>query len=297
MKVLSLFDGISCGMVALERAGIPVERYVAYEIDENAIKVSKRNYPQIEHFGDVTKADFTQYKGFDLLIGGSPCQNMSTLGNRTGLQGEKSSLFFEFARALKEVSPKFFFLENNSNMPKADRQKITEILGVRPIEINSSIFVPQNRPRLYWIGKKTETGDYETINIELPQTTKTNLREVIADYCEKIDPVPFVLKKIPEIMYKYGYLPGMFNPYNLAEITRVSPCLTSQGNSQTKSSSIIINNLDGTFSMPNSVAWERLQTIPDGYTEGVAEGIRKSLVGNGWTVDAIAHILKGLVQE
>ena len=185
MKVLSLFDGISCGMVALERAGIPVERYVAYEIDENAIKVSKRNYPQIEHFGDVTKADFTQYKGFDLLIGGSPCQNMSTLGNRTGLQGEKSSLFFEFARALKEVSPKFFFLENNSNMPKADRQKITEILGVRPIEINSSIFVPQNRPRLYWIGKKTETGDYETINIELPQTTKTNLREVIADYCEK----------------------------------------------------------------------------------------------------------------
>ena len=90
MKVLSLFDGISCGMVALERAGIPVERYVAYEIDENAIKVSKHNYPQIEHCGDVTVADFTQYKGFDLLIGGSPCQDLCGMGSREGLAGEKS---------------------------------------------------------------------------------------------------------------------------------------------------------------------------------------------------------------
>jgi DNA (cytosine-5)-methyltransferase 3A len=114
MKVLSLFDGISCGMVALERAGIPIEKYVAYEIDENAIKVSKHNYPQIEHCGDVTKADFTQYKGFDLLIGGSPCQDLCGMGSREGLAGEKSKLFFEFVRALKEVQPKWFLLENNS---------------------------------------------------------------------------------------------------------------------------------------------------------------------------------------
>lgn len=108
MKVLSLFDGISCGMVALERAGIPVERYVAYEIDKYAIQISKKNYLQIEHCGDVTTADFTQYKGFDLLIGGSPCQDLCSMGGHKGLAGEKSSLFFEFARALKEVNPNIF---------------------------------------------------------------------------------------------------------------------------------------------------------------------------------------------
>ena len=297
MKVLSLFDGISCGMVALERAGVTVDRYVAYEIDKYAIQISQKNYPHIEHHGDVTVADFMQYKGFDLLIGGSPCQNMSTLGNRTGLEGEKSSLFFEFARALKESSPRFFMLENNSNMPKKDKDIITEILGVAPIEINSNVFAPQNRPRLYWVGEKTETGQYKTVDIKLPHPAERNLYEVIDGYCDKIVLVPFVKKKIPGIVSKYGYIPKMFNPYNTAEIKNVSPCLTAQGNSQTKSSSIIINNLDGTFSMANATAWERLQTIPEKYTEGVPEGVRKSLVGNGWTVDVIAHIFKGLVQE
>ena len=106
MKVLSLFDGISCGMVALERVGIPVEEYVAYEINDDAIKVSRENYPYIKQCGDVRKADFTQYKGIDILIGGSPCQNMSTLGDRKGLIGGKSSLFYEYYRALKEATPK-----------------------------------------------------------------------------------------------------------------------------------------------------------------------------------------------
>lgn len=294
MNVLSLFDGISCGMVALERAGISVERYVAYEIEPNAIKVSKKNYPQIERCGDVTTADFSQYKGFDLLIGGSPCQNMSTLGDRTGLKGNKSVLFYEFARAVKEAQPKFFMLENNANMPQAAKNEITEILGVEAVEINSNLFVPQNRPRFYWVGKRTCDGTYETIPIQIPRRSKSNLYEVICGYCEDVNLVPYVLKKIPEIVTKYGYLPRLFNPYNKAEIKGVAPCLTAQGNSQTKSSSIIINNTDGTFSMPNAVAWERLQTLPDGYTEGVPDGIRKSLVGNGWTVDAIAHIFTHL---
>ena len=109
MKVLSLFDGISCGMVALVRAGIQVERYVAYEIEPNAIKISQKNYPQIEHCGDVTTADFTQYQGFDLLIGGSPCQSLSIVQSKTRkhLDG-KSRLFFEFVRALEEVKPRYF---------------------------------------------------------------------------------------------------------------------------------------------------------------------------------------------
>ena len=292
MEVLSLFDGISCGMVAFERAGIPVERYVAYEIEPNAIKVSKKNYPHIEHCGDVTTADFTQYNDIDILIGGSPCQNMSTLGDRTGLLGEKSSLFYDYARAVIQAKPKHFILENNANMPDESRDTISEMLGVDPVEINSDLFVPQNRPRLYWIGRRTEQGAYETVNIPLPTVVKSNLYEVICGHCDKIDLVPYVLKKIPEIVQKYGYLPRLFNPYNKAEIKGIAPCLTAQGNSQTKSSSIIINNLDGTFSMPNCVAHERLQTLPDGYTDGVAPGIRKILIGNGWTVDVIAHILK-----
>ena len=122
MNVLSLFDGISCGMVALERAGIPVERYVAYEIDENAIKVSKHNYPQIEHCGDVTKADFTQYKGFDLLIGGSPCQDLSIANQKgKGLNGERSSLFWEYFRALNTIKPKWLLLENVASMKAQDK--------------------------------------------------------------------------------------------------------------------------------------------------------------------------------
>ena len=114
MKVLSLFDGISCGMVALERAGITVERYVAYEIEPNAIKISKKNYPQIEHCGDVTTADFRQYEGFDLLIGGSPCQGFSIAGGKLNCEDLRSKLYFEFERAIEEIQPKYFLLENVS---------------------------------------------------------------------------------------------------------------------------------------------------------------------------------------
>lgn len=151
MKILSLFDGISCGMVALERAGIPVEKYVAYEIEPNAIKISNKNYPQIEHCGDVTTADFTQYRGFDLLIGGSPCQSLSITQSKTrqNLDG-KSKLFFEFVRAFEEVKPKYFLFENVASMKDECKQVISECLGCEPIFINSSNFSAQERPRLYW---------------------------------------------------------------------------------------------------------------------------------------------------
>ena len=293
MKVLSLFDGISCGMVALERVGILVERYVAYEIEPNAIKISKKNYPQIEHCGDVTKADFTQHKGFDLLIGGSPCQNMSTLGDRKGLDGDKSKLFFEFVRGIEEIQPQYFLLENNANMPKADKQEITNILGVDSIEINSALFIPQNRNRLYWVGRKLENGKYETIKIFVDSVRGKSLKDILTNNREPIELSQYVRGKIPTIIEKYGYLPEMFNPYNASKITDVHPCLTSVGNAQTTSSSVIIKNGE-TYSLTNSVEWERLQGLPDNYTEGVPEGWRKKLVGNGWTVDVIAHIFKNL---
>lgn len=290
MTILSLFDGISCGMVAFEKANIPVERYVAYEIEPHAIKISKKNYPQIEHCGDVTKADFTKYTGFDFVIGGSPCQNMSTLGDRKGLKGDKSRLFYEFARSIHEVNPKYFLLENNANMPKADKQEITNILGVEPAEINSVLFVPQNRNRLYWVGERQANGTYKTVEISVKNIRKKSLKDILTDNREPLKLSSFVKKKIPMIIEKYGYLPEMFNPYNTSEITDIHPCLTCQGNAQTISSSVIISNGE-TFSLTNSIEWERLQGLPDNYTEGVSEGRRKSLAGNGWTVDVIAHIL------
>ena len=148
MKVLSLFDGISCGMVALERAKIPVDRYVAYEIEPNAIKISEKNYPHIEHKGDVTTADFTQYKGFDLLIGGSPCQSLSIVQSQTRqhLDG-KSKLFFEFVRAKEEMQPKYFLFENVASMNEESRQAISNCLGCTPIYIDSGLFSAQERPR------------------------------------------------------------------------------------------------------------------------------------------------------
>ena len=137
MKVLSLFDGISCGMVALERVGVPVERYVAYEIDKYAIQISKKNYPQIEHCGDVTTADFTQYKDFDLLIGGSPCTRWSiaTAGNgnrETEASGVGWDLFCEYTRALRESKPKYFLYENNFSMNAKIKDAISKELGVKP---------------------------------------------------------------------------------------------------------------------------------------------------------------------
>lgn len=149
MKVLSLFDGISCGKVALERAGIQVEEYVAYEIDKSAIQISKKNYPEIVQRGDVTKADFTEFKGFDLVMGGSPCQGFSIAGKQLNFEDPRSKLFFEFKRAIDEVKPKYFLLEN-VKMKKEYENIISEYLGVEPIEINSSLVSAQNRKRLYW---------------------------------------------------------------------------------------------------------------------------------------------------
>ena len=149
IKVLSLFDGISCGKMALERAGIQIEEYVAFEIDKSAIQISKNNYPDIIQRGDVTKADFTEFAGFDLVMGGSPCQGFSIAGKQLNFEDPRSKLFFEFKRALEEVKPKYFLLEN-VKMKKEYENLISECLGVEPIEINSNLVSAQNRKRLYW---------------------------------------------------------------------------------------------------------------------------------------------------
>lgn len=151
MKVLSLFNGISGGRVALERAGIKVSRYVSYEIDKYANQIAKYNYPDDEYCGDVTQADFTQYKDFDMVIGGSPCQDLSiSKKDRQGLEGTKSSLFYIFVESLAVIKPKYFFFENVGSMRKADKDIITHLLGVEPILIDSALVSAQQRKRFYW---------------------------------------------------------------------------------------------------------------------------------------------------
>ena len=151
MKVLSLFDGISCGLVALKNLGVAVSAYHAFEIDETAIKISNNNHAGIIRHGDVMAADFSAFEGFDLLLGGSPCQDLSiSKAGREGLKGDKSVLFWRYVDALKIAKPKYFLFENVASMKDKDKDIITDALGVQPILINSSAFVPQNRERYYW---------------------------------------------------------------------------------------------------------------------------------------------------
>lgn len=157
MKVLSLFDGISCARVALERAGIKIEKYYASEIDKYAIQIAQKNYPDTIQLGDIKGFDneflaIRQLTGnIDLIVGGSPCQDLSIAKkDRKGLDGSRSGLFWEYVRILKEVKPKYFILENVASMPKEAKQIITETLGVEPIMINAALVSAQNRKRLFW---------------------------------------------------------------------------------------------------------------------------------------------------
>ena len=149
MNVLSLFDGMSCGQIALDQLGIPVNKYFAAEIDKYAIQVAKRNYPDMIHLGDVKEIDPNELPKIDLLIGGSPCQGFSFGGKGLNFSDPRSKLFFEFDRLLKALKPKYFLLEN-VKMKKESEQVITDYLGVEPIEINSNLVSAQNRKRLYW---------------------------------------------------------------------------------------------------------------------------------------------------
>lgn len=187
MKVLSLFDGMSCGMLAMKSAGIDMtskeNRYVAYEIDKNAIKVSEHNFPMIEHKGDVFKADFTEYKGFDFVIGGSPCTYWSIAqqpGKReTEAHGMGWDLFQQYVRAIKEAEPKYFIYENNKSMAPAIRESISGAFGFEPICINSALVSAQNRQRLYWVGIRNEDGTYRKADIEQPEDRGILLKDIL----------------------------------------------------------------------------------------------------------------------
>lgn len=297
MKVLSLFDGISCGMVALERAGIKVDKYIAYEIEPNAIKISKKNYPQIEHCGDVKTADFTKYEGFDLLIGGSPCTNWSCAKNHTAKakketyinEGEGWELFKEYSRALIESKPKFFLYENNYRISKYIVNAITEILGVAPVLIDSALVSAQRRKRLYWTNipnvaqpndKNILLKDVYVPNETLIRTDKRILKTAV--------------KKKNYIQYSVNDKHTTSQAFRLYYMNGKSPTL-ARCRTESKCNILIDESDICTYKIISPIEAERLQTLPDNYTEGIPKTRRFEVIGNGWTVDVIAHIFKNLI--
>ena len=292
MKVLSLFDGMSCGQIALERVGIKVDTYYASEIQPQSIQITQKNYPNTVQLGDITKLstqDLDELGEIDLLIGGSPCQNLSRavindIKHNQGLKGEKSSLFYEYLRVLEQVKPKYFLLENVESMKSEDKDIITEALGVEPVMINSGLVSAQDRKRYYWTN--------------IPNVTQPIDKELyLYDICES------------EVADKYWYKQGytfhgsdkrpvatlhMNNSYDMLKrvygLHQKSPTLTGVrgGHHQKK----VLQY--GKARKLTPTEYELLQTVPRGYTEGVADVHRYNMLGDGWTVDVIAHIFKGL---
>ena len=286
ITVLSLFDGISCGQVALERSGIKVKKYYASEIDKYAIKITSKNYPNTIQLGDVACIDSNDLPKIDLLIGGSPCQDLSNYkydrGDVKGLEGSKSSLFYHYVRLLKEVKPKYFLLENVASMEDKWRDIISQELGVEPIMINSSLVCAAERKRYYWTNIP---------NITQPKNLHILLKDIVVDS----DEVPSKYwydrnftyngddKKVQCTIDLKGHR-QMKEVYNLNFKCNTLTCDGNGGNLQKK----VYQNRKCRKLMP--IEYERLQTLPDNYTDNVSDSRRYTAIGNGWTVDVISHI-------
>lgn len=400
MRVLSLYDGISCGMAALERAGIPVESYDAFEIDKYAIQVSRKNYPQIIHHGDVFGGSYSDFKGYDLLIGGSPCTywSIAKTGREVTPDGMGGKLFMEYVRALRESGCRYFLYENNNSIHQNIKDFISEQLGVKPIMINSALVSAQQRKRCYWTnipnvsqpadkgimlkdilesglpwqdksycmtasydgavlwntlqrsqrsmiaepvgvaqrgryvqsGSRTEKmgGGTEQF-IEARKDGKSNCLTTVQKDSMVAEPIPFNTyngegEKSRTFMagyYKYGEATIIKNKgfkggaTAIAQPVRIgqygsggqgqriysvrgkSVTLSANGGWQgAKTGLYKIDLPDGDYIVRKltPVEAERLQTLPDNYTEGISNTQRYKCIGNGWTVDVIAHILNGL---
>ena len=276
INVLSLFDGISCGQIALNRLGIGKYTYFASEVDEKAIKVTMHNYPKTVQLGDVTKIKAQDLPTIDLLIGGSPCQGFSFAGSKLNFEHPESRLFFEYVRLLKECKPTWFLLENVCMAPEHEAV-ITQHLGVTPVKINSSLVTSQNRERLYWTNIPS---------VGAPENNHKCLKDVWAGGKDITDQV---LKK------SKGTLAHKKTFGAVRTLEQKSKCLTA-GGQQIANSGATNVLIDGRYYSPDPTTCERLQSVPDNYTDvsGVSSNKRISMLGNGWTVDVITYLLAGI---
>jgi DNA (cytosine-5)-methyltransferase 3A len=293
MNVLSLFDGISCGQLALQRAGVTVKNYFASEIDKHAITVTQHHYPNTVQLGSIVGLDTKVLPKIDLVIGGSPCQSFSRSGDNSGFDG-KSGLFWEYIRVLNEVKPKYFLLENVV-MKKEWEKIITDTIGVEPVMIDSKFFSAQKRQRLYWTNipfdKNIEDRKINILDILNPIGDECTINDnpVVLDINDGI----FKIKNGTKIGYLFGKNGDCVNlefPKSKSRRGRVSNGKTNTLNTACNYGVIVNNNLREL----NIVEYERLQTLPDDYTSIAPLNQRKKMIGNGWTVDVISHIFKGL---
>ena len=315
MNILSLFDGISCGRLALERAGIRVDKYFASEIDKYAIQIAKKNFPDTIHIGSVTWVQYKFWRLFynqesakenwwsypidiHMIIWGSPCQDLS-IAKKWGqwLQGEKSSLFFEYVRLLKEVKPKYFLLENVASMKKADKEEITRILteiypDVQCYLINSALVSAQNRKRLYWTNIQwVEQPDDK--GMVLKDILQTDWECDIKSYCipasyHKENTKSLVKRNKTGLMVRVWQFNSGWQGDRVYSPEWKSVSLSANGWGRGAKT--------GLYEVPpvirklTPIECERLQTLPDNYSEGVSNTQRYKAIWNGWTVDVIAHI-------
>ena len=285
MKILSLFDGISCARVGIERAGFTINKYYASEIDKYAKQITQKNYPDTIQLGDVIQLDGSMFSNVDIIIGGSPCQDLSvTNKNRQGLKGNKSILFWEYMRLLKEVNPCYFILENVASMPNKDKQIITDELGVQPIMINAALVSAQNRKRLFW------TNIY---GVTLPQDRKLCLYNIIED---TVDDKYYITE---EQNAKLKFFKGSKTfwsgkkegavEYPMSLFRKALTILTTENG--INRSTNVIKDKNGYVRKLTPIECERLQGLPDNYTEGVSNTQRYKALGNAFNVDIIAHIV------
>lgn len=307
MKVLSLFDGMSCGQLALRKAGLFVDQYYASEVDKFAIKITQKNFPRTIQLGDVQQIKASDLPKIDLLLGGSPCQGFSLAGRQKAFEDPRSALFWHFVRLLKEVQPKYFLLEN-VKMRQDHVEVISDALGVEPVEINSSLVSAQNRRRLYWTN----------IPFDMPADRGLVLADILEEEGQGV--IRSYGKIVPRneksMCIDANYHKGPDNHgqrtmicvgnaeeldhYNNDQIKRVynsngiSPTLlVNQGGNR----EIKITQDNVKWRKLSPVECERLQTVPDDYTAGVSNTQRYKMLGNGWTVDVVAHILRGIKDE
>ena len=275
MNVLSLFDGISCGQLALQRAGIQYDAYYSSEIDPYAIKVTQANFPQTIQLGSIDTVVGADLPPIDLLIGGSPCQGFSTAGKMHGFNDPRSKLFFEYVRLLQECKPKYFLLENVV-MKKQDQAVITNILGVEPVMINSNLVSAQNRKRLYWTnipmnGLPQDRGIMLASILETNPDPKFNLSQAA----------------INKLQRRSQWAKPLYTPASPKTGTLIAGYAKIPGDG----SYLDDGNAKRRFTPTEC---ERLQNVPDGYTACIPNTYRYHALGNGWTVDVIAHIFNGI---
>lgn len=317
VSVLSLFDGISAGRLALQRAGIQVDKYYASEIDKYAIQVSQKNWPDIVQIGDVTKVKVVDLGEIDLVLAGFPCQSHSTAGKQGGFSDPRGQLFFDALRILNELkqkNPNIKFLFENVKMKKESADLISKELGVEAIVINSSLLSAQNRVRMYWsnipdLSQPEDSGIKLQDVIENGYVDREKAYCIDANYSKGGNPAQYFDKSRRQLVFqskdqlsKYaqeriderkGQKTGVaYNWYNDRIINDKSPALISNPGCWSAAGGVVV--LDTPYRKLSVEECEVLQNFPKSYTTGISDTQRYKCIGNSWTVDVIAHIFKGL---